>query len=207
MTNDSFVIIDIGTGNLGSIRNMLKKINKKAIIASKTEDILSAEKIILPGVGSFDSAMKKIQVLHLRPILESQVLKNKVPILGICLGIQMLTKGSEEGILPGLGWIDAKTVRFKFNDPTLKIPHMGWNSAQPLRDDSLFFNMYPDARFYFVHSYHIECINEADILSITHHGYDFVSSVQKGNIYGTQFHPEKSHKFGMKIFQNFAELS
>jgi glutamine amidotransferase len=202
-----FVIIDMGIGNPGSIQNMLKKINCTSIISSDQEDIKSAEKLILPGVGSFDSVMKRIDDLQIKEVLQDQVIKNNIPILGICLGIQIFTKGSEEGLLPGLGWIDAITVRFSFSDNlNLKIPHMGWNTTTLHKENLLFEEMHPDARFYFVHSYHIVCHDSTDILSTTHYGYDFVSSIQKNNIYGTQFHPEKSHKYGMKIFENFSEL-
>jgi len=136
-------------------------------------------------------------------------MQEKTPVLGICLGIQIFTRGSEEGSFPGLGWVDAETIRFRFNEPqrNLKIPHMGWNSVEIKKEDVLFNNMVQDPRFYFVHSFHIICKNPDNILTTTHYGYDFVSSLQKENIYGTQFHPEKSHKYGMKIFKNFVELS
>lgn len=203
----NIVIIDIGMGNLGSIQNMLKKINCPSIISSDPEDIQSAEKLILPGVGSFDSVIKKIENLQIRELLDAQVIREKKPILGICLGIQMFTKESEEGILPGLGWIDAKTVRFSSStNQNLKIPHMGWNTIRLHKDSPLFSELPPDPRFYFVHSYHVACSDTSDILSTTQYGYDFVSAIQKNNIYGTQFHPEKSHKYGMKIFKNFIEL-
>lgn len=201
-------IIDIGMGNLGSIVNMLEKIKVKAVISSYENDIFKAEKLILPGVGSFDNAMKNLNDMHLISILNSRVNEDKIPILGICLGIQLFTRQSEEGVLPGLGWIDATTVKFKFNgeNAKLKVPHMGWNTVNLKRDNSLYCGLLNEPRFYFVHSYHIICNNTQDILSTTHYGYDFVSSIQSGNIYGTQFHPEKSHKFGMKVLQNFAEI-
>lgn len=201
------MIIDTGMGNLGSILNMLKRISCKSIISSDPRDIMSADKLILPGVGSFDSVMKKIDSLQIREFLDRQVIENKTPILGICLGIQMFTKGSDEGSLPGFGWIDAKTVRFSFpGNHCLKIPHMGWNSTTLHKESPLFSEMPPNAKFYFVHSYHIVCQDQADILSTTQYGNNFVSSIQKNNIFGTQFHPEKSHKMGMKILKNFTEL-
>ena len=203
------VIVDYGMGNLGSIQNMLKRIGTDALISSDISEIEKANKLILPGVGSFDNAMKNLNNLGLTHILNKKVIEDKTPILGICLGIQLFTERSEEGNLPGLGWIDAETIRFRFgnNQTNLKIPHMRWNIVKIKHNSSLFKDMYNDARFYFVHSYHVVCNNEQDILSTTCHGYDFVSAVQKENIIGVQFHPEKSHKFGMKILQNFTELS
>ena len=201
-------IVNIGMGNLGSILNMLEKIKVKSIISSDVNDILKAEKIILPGVGSFDNAMKNLTDMNLVPLLNERVLKDKIPILGICLGIQLFTRQSEEGILPGLGWIDAATARFRFDgeNAKLKVPHMGWNTVKPKHDSSLFSGLLQEPRFYFVHSYHIVCNNDQDVLATTHYGYDFVSSIESGNIYGTQFHPEKSHRFGMKVLKNFAEI-
>ena len=203
------VIVDYGTGNLGSIHNMLKKIGADALISSDISTIENADKLILPGVGSFDNAMENLNNLGLPHILKKKVIKEKTYILGICLGIQLFTERSAEGNLPGLGWIEGETIKFKLNknQTTLKIPHMRWNTVKIKKNSLLFKNMYNDARFYFVHSYHVVCDNEQDILSMTCHGYDFVSAIQKENIIGVQFHPEKSHKFGMKILQNFAELS
>ena len=200
-------IINYGLGNLGSILNMLKKIGAPAIISSDTEEILRADKLILPGVGAFDNGMKNLNALGLIPVVEEKVLHNKTPILGICLGMQLMTKNSEEGTLPGLGWIDAETIRFR-HEPAmnLKIPHMGWNSVAAAKDSPLFKGMYPDPRFYFVHSFHAVCYNAQDVLATSHYGYDFVSAFQRGNIMGVQFHPEKSHKYGMRLLNNFAEL-
>ncbi|OGC08494.1 imidazole glycerol phosphate synthase, glutamine amidotransferase subunit [candidate division WOR-1 bacterium RIFOXYA2_FULL_36_21] len=202
------VIIDYGMGNLGSILNMLKKIGVEAQISSDLSVIAKASKFIFPGVGSFDNGMRKIKQLGLIEILEEKVLKEKSPILGICLGMQLFTKKSEEGELPGLGWIDAETVRFnlKDHDQNLKIPHMGWNQIVPQKKSLLFSEMFSDPKFYFVHSYHLICNDISAELTKTFYGYDFVSSVQKENIYGVQFHPEKSHKFGMKLLRNFVEL-
>lgn len=192
-------------GNLGSVSNMLKKIGAENMVSSKSNDIEKADKLILPGVGAFDNAVKNIKQLCLWDALNKAVIKNKTPVLGICLGIHLLTKRSEEGKLPGFGWIDAETVRFRFGGNGLKIPHMGWNTIETCKQDSLFKNIGGGARFYFVHSYHLVCKNEKDVLAKTNYGYDFVSMVKKGNIMGAQFHPEKSHIFGMHILKNFAE--
>jgi glutamine amidotransferase len=203
------VIVDYGMGNLGSILNMLKKIGVSARVSSDAHEIEAAEKLILPGVGAFDTGMLRLRELGLLDILDSKALVRKAPILGVCLGMQLLTKESEEGLLPGLGWIDGKAIRFRF-DPkqsNLKIPHMGWNSVTIHREGSLFKGMDQDVRFYFVHSYHVVCNDEQDVLATTDYGYGFVSAVQRENIMGAQFHPEKSHKFGMKLLRNFVELA
>jgi glutamine amidotransferase len=199
------VIIDYGLGNLGSIRNMLKKIGAEGTISSNVSDIQEAEKLILPGVGNFDQGMKNLEASGFLPVLEDRVIQKKTPILGICLGMQLFARKSEEGESTGLGWIDAEVVRFKFDDKErhLKIPHMGWNLVEICQRDPLFEEMYPEPRFYFVHSYHVVCKNENNILGKTFHGYEFASAIKKENIYGVQFHPEKSHKFGMKLLDNF----
>jgi glutamine amidotransferase len=199
------VIIDYGLGNLGSIKNMLKKIGCGAVISSNKSDIEKADKLILPGVGNFDQGMKNLEALGLLPVLEDKVIQKKTLILGICLGMQLFAGKSEEGDSGGLGWIDAEVVRFKLDDKErhLKIPHMGWNLVDIQQRDPLFEEMYPEPRFYFVHSYHVVCRNEEEVLTRTFHGYEFVSSVKRENIYGVQFHPEKSHKFGMKLIDNF----
>jgi glutamine amidotransferase len=204
------VVIDYGVGNLGSIMNMLKKVGAKAISSSNIFDIEKAEKLILPGVGAFDSGMKNLSDWGLIPVLNRKVIENKTPILGICLGMQLLTKRSEEGNLAGLGWIDAETVKFKFDDMQAvknKIPHMGWNTVEIMQKSWLFDDVYPEPRFYFVHSYHVRCNRGEDILTRTFYGYYFVSSIIRENIAGVQFHPEKSHKFGMELLSNFALLA
>ncbi|ODS41279.1 MAG: imidazole glycerol phosphate synthase, glutamine amidotransferase subunit [Candidatus Altiarchaeales archaeon WOR_SM1_79] len=201
------IIVDYGVGNLGSILNMFKKIGVNARISSNIQDIEEAKKIILPGVGAFDNAMENLKNLGMIPILNKKVIKNKTPILGICLGMQLLTKGSEEGSLEGLGWIDAETVRFRLGDNrSLKIPHMGWNTIDIRKESCLYGDMYEEPRFYFVHSYYVKCNNPENSLTTTNHGIEFCSSVMEDNILGVQFHPEKSHKFGMKLLKNFAEL-
>jgi imidazole glycerol-phosphate synthase subunit HisH len=203
------VIVDYGMGNLGSIANMLKKIGAPAVISSDPEIIEQADKLILPGVGAFDYGMRNLNERGLIPVLNEQVLAHKKPVLGLCLGMQLLTKHSEEGGLPGLGWLDAETVRFKFDvaNAVLKIPHMGWNSVQVGQPHFLFANAGTEPRFYFVHSYHVVCADERAVIGKTQYGYDFASVVAKDNIAGVQFHPEKSHAFGMNLLKNFAECA
>ncbi len=199
-------IIDYKTGNLGSIQNMLKKIGETSVITSRKEEIADASKLILPGVGAFDTGMKNLKDLDLIDILNRKVLEDKIPVLGICLGFQLLSNRSEEGILPGLGWINAETLRFKFrNTSEYKIPHIGWNFISIKKESRLFDGMYPDARFYFVHSYFLSISDPNDILASTVYESEFCSAVEKGNIAGVQFHPEKSHKFGMRLLKNFVD--
>jgi glutamine amidotransferase len=200
------VIVDIKMGNLGSIINMLHKLGADVKVSSTIADIEQADKLILPGVGSFDVGMSNLRELGLLPALELKVHSKKTPILGICLGMQMLTDHSEEGNLPGLGWIKADTVKFQFNNDELKgykIPHMGWNTVDIIKNSMLFNNMYQEPRFYFAHSYHVICHNQEDALTKTLYGYQFTSSIMKDNVIGVQFHPEKSHKFGLKLLENF----
>lgn len=197
------IIVDFGMGNLGSINNMIKKVGYTSIITSDIEIIKKATKLILPGVGSFDNGMKNLADLGLIEILNQKVLIEKTPILGICLGMQLMTKSSEEGKLSGFGWVDAETKRFLSN--TLKIPHMGWNIINHQKKSKFFDEMESEKRFYFVHSYYVKCLSKQDILSITPYTHDFVSSFEKGNVLGVQFHPEKSHKFGMNLIKNFVE--
>ena len=200
-------IVDYDMGNTGSILNMVKKAGGEAIISSDPEQIENADKLILPGVGAFDAGIQNLAKLGLVNIFRKKVTEQKTPILGICLGMQLLTKRSEEGVLQGLGLVDGSTVRFKLiSSSGLRVPHMGWNSVVVRKESPLFYDMYPDPIFYFVHSYHVVCRNAEDVLSTTNYGHDFVSSLQIGNIFGTQFHPEKSHKYGLKLMRNFVEL-
>lgn len=201
------VIVDYGMGNLGSIHNMLKKVEVKSVISSDPKEIAKADKLILPGVGAFDHAMTNLSASKLMPLLNEKVLMEKIQLLGVCLGMQLLTKRSEEGSMPGLGWVDAETVRFRFeSNKRLKIPHMGWNTVEVKRNDPLFKDMHEEPRFYFVHSYYVRCNDPSNVLTTTNYGEDFCSSFVKDNIRGVQFHPEKSHKFGMKLLKNFADL-
>jgi glutamine amidotransferase len=201
-------IVDYGMGNLGSVKNMFKKIGQQTLITSEYKEIESASKILLPGVGSYDSAVENLKQLDLFELLKKRVLEDKIPILGICLGMQLLSKGSQEGALEGFGFINGFAKKFDFSnlEQKLPVPHMGWNRAL-INKESKLIKENPDRenRFYFVHSYAVECINKEDILTTTHYGYDFVSSFEKENVLGCQFHPEKSHKFGMSVFKNFVE--
>jgi len=194
-------------GNLGSVQNMLKRIGVKSIISSDINEIEKAEKILLPGVGAFDAAISKIDELNLRPVLTYMAKEKKVPFLGICLGMQLLTESSEEGVLKGLNFVPAKTIKFKFPENSdLKIPHMGWNLVTKKTESVLTKNFTDEFRFYFVHSYHVKCDSPINSILTTNYGYEFDSAVQNENVFGAQFHPEKSHKYGMQLLSNFANI-
>lgn len=200
-------IVDYGVGNLNSILNMLRKSGVEALISSESKTILNSKKLILPGVGAFDYAMNKIHSSGLKEMLDQKVLREKVPVLGICLGMQLMTEGSEEGGQSGLGWIPGQTLGFKSRlSREYKIPHMGWNSVSPQKDSKLITLADREERFYFVHSYFVKCTHAEHSLGRTTHGIEFDSIIQKENIYGVQFHPEKSHKFGMKLLRKFSEI-
>ena len=201
------VIVDLGLGNMGSVRNMFKRVGVEARSTLDQEEIARASKLVLPGVGAFDSGMARLNQTGLVDLLTRRVVHERVPVIGICLGMQLLTDGSEEGTLPGLGWVPGFTRRFRLEGTSLKVPHMGWNRADATREDSLFKGADADARYYFVHSYHVDCANDADVLAWTEHGVRFASALQRANVYGTQFHPEKSHRFGMNVLRNFADLA
>jgi glutamine amidotransferase len=198
-------IVNYGLGNLGSIQNMFRKIGAPSIITSDFNDIEQATKLILPGVGAFDSGMHRLKELRLVELLNKKVLVERTPILGVCLGVQLMTSSSEEGILPGLGWFDAKAVRFDFNDLVGKypLPNMGWQDVYLKKYSPLYENMPQDSRFYFVHNFHLKANNEKDISLTANYGYEYVVGLEHENILGVQFHPEKSHKFGMRLYQNF----
>jgi len=197
-------IVDYGVGNLGSVGNMMKKIGVEAEVTSDLNTIAKAKKILLPGVGAFDSAMIKLSETRLRNILDEKALIEKIPVLGICLGMQLLTNGSEEGKLSGLGWIPSHTYRFPRAE--LKVPHMGWNLTRKKKPSLLTEKFDEEFRFYFVHSYYVKAEQEENSILQTTYGVTFDSGIQKENIMGVQFHPEKSHRFGMQLFRNFARL-
>ena len=199
------VIIDYGMGNVGSISNMLKFIGVDSFITSDLETIEKADKIILPGVGHFDRAMNNIIELNLVDILLKKALVDKVPFLGICLGMQLLCRHSEEGNRNGLGLINADVIEFKLERP-YKVPHMGWNQIEPCNDSKILTGLDSTSRFYFVHSYYVKVDDSSNVLTYSDYGNKFVSGITNNeNIIGVQFHPEKSHKYGVTLFKNFIE--
>ncbi len=201
-------IINYGSGNIQAIGNIYNRLNIPFIIAERPEDLKNTTKIVLPGVGAFDHAMGELEKSGLRHALDEHVLHDKKPVLGICVGMQLLAKDSEEGILKGLGWIDGSVRKFdhlRFNQAT-HLPHMGWNDVEPAKNNPLFEDVEPGARYYFLHSYYFSCNRQEDQLAATDYGGVFASAVHCGNIYGVQFHPEKSHQSGIQLLKNFATL-
>ena len=200
-------IVNYGVGNLASIKNMLKKAGYESELATDIDSIEKATKIILPGIGAFDHCMIEFNKSGLREMVTHKVMEEKTPLLGICVGLQMLMEDSEEGVEKGLGWIAGKTIKFKKEKlGDLKIPHMGWTNVQIVKNTSLTENLGDQPRFYFVHSYHVQPDDESDVMLKAHYGYDFTAALNRNNIYGAQFHPEKSHKYGMQILGNFGKL-
>lgn len=198
-------IIDYGLGNLGSIQNMLKVIGEKSIISSNPTDLDRCDKYILPGVGAFDAGMKRIRDLNLEAYIKKVALEEKKPILGICLGMQLLGRKSEEGQMSGLGLISFDNIRFKLEETDLKVPHMGWDVVDFCMEAPLVKGLTGQQRYYFVHSYHAKCDLNENVLMTCDYGYEFAASVIKDNIMGVQFHPEKSHDFGMALLANFVK--
>jgi glutamine amidotransferase len=204
-------VIDYKMGNLGSIMNMLRRIGAEAVLTDDPSEIEKADKLILPGVGAFDRGMENLHRLKIIPLLEEMVLEKQTPILGLCLGMQLFTHSSEEGEAQGLGWIDAQVVRFRFpteqqeNMRRLKVPHMGWNNIRLCQPLYLFDELEDEARYYFVHSYYVECNDPADVAAHTLYRSEFASALAHGPIMGVQFHPEKSLRWGMQILKRYAE--
>jgi glutamine amidotransferase len=200
-------IVDYGAGNIGSVINMVKKVGGTAQVVSGPEKLIQAEKLILPGVGAFDHGMRTLIEGGWIDALNDVVQNRHIPILGICLGMQLMCKASEEGELAGLGWIDADVKRFNFesHQRPLKIPHMGWNVVNVTRQNDLVSDQGEQQRFYFVHSYYVKCNCTDDVFLISEYGNEFVAGFHHENIWGVQFHPEKSHKFGMALLRNFLE--
>jgi len=201
-------IIDYGLGNIRAFANIYKNLNKPFVIADSPQKLEHVSHIILPGVGAFDHAMQSVKESGMRERLDELVLEDKIPVLGICVGMQILAESSEEGKDAGLGWIRGRVRKF---DVSLfkrqpRLPHMGWNDVRAVTENKLFDNINEEARFYFLHSYYFDCENKDNILAVTEYGSEFACAVNSDNIYGVQFHPEKSHKYGIQLLKNFAEL-
>jgi glutamine amidotransferase len=201
-------IVDYGLGNIGAFVNVYNKANIKVVVAKTADELKGARKLVLPGVGHFDHAMELLQHSGMRDTLDRLVLDDKVPVIGICVGMQILARTSEEGSLPGLGWIDADVKAFKSWEAArnMPLPHMGWNDVRPHNSSPLFAGLETDARFYFLHSYYVSCGRQDDVLATCDYGAEFSCAVRHANVYGVQFHPEKGHSFGNRLLKNFAEL-
>ena len=201
-------IIDYGVGNIFAFQNVYKRLNIPTKIAKTQQDLADAKKLILPGVGSFDYAMSQLNASGMREKLDELVLEKKVPVIGICVGMQMMGNRSDEGKLEGLKWIDSDILKFdeKLIHQRTKLPHMGWNDVAPINNHPLFIGLEKDAIFYFLHSFYFRCKNETESIAVSNYGISFSSAVHRENIYGIQFHPEKSHQYGEKLLHNFANL-
>ncbi len=202
----STTIINYNVGNIQSIVNMLKRLGHTALVTSDPAAIDAATRLILPGVGSFDYGMEQLHRLGLVEVIQRKAQGSGVPFLGICLGAQLLLHKSQEGTRPGLGLVDGEVVRFKPVDTAMKVPHMGWNTVDIKKPSPLWAGLDKDSRFYFVHAYHFELASPENVLTTTHYGYDFPSSFGHKNLLGVQFHPEKSHRYGMALLKNFCEM-
>lgn len=201
-------LIDYGVGNIFAFQNVYKRLNIPTKIAKRKEDLANAEKLILPGVGSFDYAMAQLNASGMREKLDELVLEKKVPVIGICVGMQMMGNRSDEGKLEGLKWIDSEILKFDESliQQRTKLPHMGWNDVVPINNHPLFIGLEKEAIFYFLHSFYFKCKNELESIAISNYGISFSSAVHRENIYGIQFHPEKSHQYGEKLLHNFANI-
>jgi len=201
-------IINYGSGNIQAILNIYKQLNIDCFVANTPEELSGATKLILPGVGAFDETMEQLVTSGFQVKLDQLVLKEKVPVIGICVGMQILAKSSEEGSLPGLGYIDAHVKKFDSSLFTQKphLPHLGWNSISPTKEHPIFENIDFEQGFYFLHTYYFSCTSIEDRLASTHYGLEYASAVHHDNVFGMQFHPEKSHSNGIQLFKNFANL-
>jgi glutamine amidotransferase len=201
------VIIDLGISNVASVSNMIRVAGIEFAVTRDPKVVEAAERLVIPGVGAFDEAMSRLEQARLLPVLHRRVLVDRVPVLGVCLGMQLLSQGSDEGTRPGLGWVRGRTRRFDLPmSDKLRIPHMGWNTVSQVRANDVLRGQTPE-RYYFAHSYFVECDDRLDIIAQTSYGVTFTSAVQRGHIWGVQFHPEKSHTIGMQVFKNFAGFS
>jgi imidazole glycerol-phosphate synthase subunit HisH len=201
-------IVDYGLGNIRAFLNVYRRLNIAVKTATDAEELMGASKVILPGVGSFDHAMEQLARSGMREALDDLALRRRVPILGVCVGMQMLGRSSDEGALPGLGWIEGRVGTLELLMPAekLPVPHMGWNDVYPVGHNKLFDGLDSDARFYFLHSYCFLCDRDEDAIAMSSYGVDFACAVNAGNIFGVQFHPEKSHQYGGRLLQNFAAM-
>lgn len=199
-------IVDYGLGNIGAFANLFKRVGAPAKVARTAAELEGAERVILPGVGAFDHAMDLLDASGMRPTLEKLVIEDRRPVVGVCVGMQMLADGSDEGARPGLGWVPGRVRHFSHarTNADLPMPHMGWNDVAPVGEDGLFAGLESGARFYFLHSYYFEPANAEHVAANTTYGLEFASAVRNGHIHGVQFHPEKSHHFGAALLQNFA---
>jgi len=208
MTNGTIVVIDHGMGNLGSVQNMLRRLNAPSTRTTDRDEIARADKLVLAGIGGFDGAMRRLEELDLVDVLNERVLDGRVPVLGVCLGMQLMARSSEEGRGGGLGWIEADVQRFAFPpERRLPVPHMGWEEVTPSRPSPLFGADDSTPRFYFSHAYHVVCDDPDDVAATANYGGSFTAAVHRGNVLGTQFHPEKSHVFGMEVYRRFLALA
>jgi imidazole glycerol-phosphate synthase subunit HisH len=206
MSQPFIVIVDYGAGNLRSVQRKFERVGANVHVTADLNTIMSADKLVLPGVGHFANGVRKLKESGIWDVLNTKVLVKKTPIFGICLGMQLMAKSSEEGNAEGLGWFDAEVVRFKVSDRLAhKVPHMGWNDVSVQKDSLLFDQVPPQAMFYFVHSYVVRCNRDSDALAMTTYDYPFASAIERDNIFGTQFHPEKSHDWGEQLIRNFTE--
>ena len=201
-------IVDYGLGNVLAFANLYKRLNIAVTIAKTRSDLAGASKLILPGVGDFDHAMQLLQNSGMRETLDEMVVEHEMPVMGICVGMQILAHSSTEGELPGLSWINGHVLKFKptGNPRQMRLPHMGWNDVTPRGNSKLFTGLEENPRFYFLHSYYFDCTSDDDVVAESEYGQTFTCAVQSGNVIGVQFHPEKSHHYGSKLLKNFAEL-